>query len=198
MSRSRFSWNMKGKTGSCGKIRKFVCQKRRKNDFELRYLDSISCYLWHAEEAQRRLNCSGYEDLRCRSLESGDVCHGEYNQHNVLILAQNTAVINFDRWHYDIQMEDLYQFMRKILEKHNWDLEMGRQMLLAYHEEKPLNVQELENLRIRFAYPEKYWKLANYYYSHSKAWISEKNLEKLEKLIAQHDNWMNFVENISV
>ena len=180
------------------KIRKFVCQKRRKNDFELRYLDSIACYLWHAEEAQRRLNCSDYEDLRCRSLETGDVCHGEYNQHNVLMLAQNTAVINFDRWHYDVQMEDLYQFMRKILEKHNWDLEMGRQMLLAYHEEKPMNVQELENLRIRFAYPEKFWKLANYYYSHSKAWISEKNLEKLEKLIAQHDNWMNFVENISV
>ena len=154
MSRNRFSWNMK-ENRELRKIRKFVCQKRRKNDFELRYLDSIACYLWHAEEAQRRLNCSDYEDLRCRSLETGDVCHGEYNQHNVLMLAQNTAVINFDRWHYDVQMEDLYQFMRKILEKHNWDLEMGRQMLLAYHEEKPMNVQELENLRIRFAYPEK-------------------------------------------
>lgn len=52
------------------------------------------------------------------------------------------------------------------------------------------NIQ-LSNSR---AYPEKYWKLANYYYTHNKAWISEKNLEKLEKLTAQHEKWRTFAE----
>lgn len=180
------------------KIRKFICQKRRKNDFELRYLDSISCYLWHGEEAQRRLENSAYETLREQAVSRGDICHGEFNQHNVLMLPGKTGVINFERWHYDIQMADLYQFMRKILEKHDWDEKTGQLMLNAYHQVKPLTDAELENLRLRFAYPEKYWKLANYYYSHSKAWISEKNLEKLEKLISQHDRWMSFVETLSV
>lgn len=50
----------------------------------------------------------------------------------------------------------------------------GEKILLAYHEIRPLTQAEVENLRIRFAYPEKYWKLANYYYTHNKAWISEK------------------------
>lgn len=47
-------------------------------------------------------------------------------------------------------------------------------MLNKYQEVKALSKEELENLSIRFAYPEKYWKLANYYYTHNKAWISEK------------------------
>ena len=42
---------------------------------------------------------------------------------------------------------------------------------------KPITKDEWEYLRIRFIYPEKYWKLSNYYYTHNKAWISEKNTE---------------------
>ena len=55
--------------------------------------------------------------------------------------------------------------------------------------------EEWENLQIRFTYPEKYWKLANYYFSHNKAWISGKNTEKLEKVIAQKKIWGDFPEN---
>ena len=69
-------------------------------------------------------------------------------------------------------------------------------MLNKYQEVKELSKEELENLSIRFAYPEKYWKLANYYYTHNKAWISEKNLEKLGKLTAQYEKWRSFVERI--
>ncbi len=72
--------------------------------------------------------------------------------------------------------------MRKVLEKCAWDLPLARRMLLAYHRVNPISEAEWENLRVRFTYPEKYWKLANYYYSHNKAWISEKNIEKLKKL----------------
>ena len=114
-----------------------------------------------------------------------------------MFLSEQTAVVNFEQWNYDVPVSDLYQFMRKILEKHNWDLDIGRQMLDAYDAVRPLSQEELENLRIRFFYPEKYWKLSNYYYTHSKVWISQKNLEKLEKLIEQYDKWRRFAENLS-
>ena len=179
------------------KIRKFVCGKQKKNAFERRYLDSISCFLWQGEEALRKLEASSYRKLRKESLEEGYVCHGEFNQHNVLFLSEQTAVVNFEQWNYDVPVSDLYQFMRKILEKHNWDLDIGRQMLDAYDAVRTLSQEELENLRIRFFSPEKYWKLSNYYYTHSKVWISQKNLEKLEKLIEQYDKWRRFAENLS-
>ena len=181
------------------KIRKFVCGKQRKNGFELEFLDTVCCFLGHGEETVRRLEHSGYDKLRCRKLQEGAVCHGEFNQHNVLILEDKSrAVTNFDRWNFDIQTGDLYQFMRKILEKHDWDISLGRKMLYAYHQVCPLSEEEIENLRLRFSYPEKYWKLANHYYTHSKAWISKKSLEKLVRLREQQDNWRNFVENIGI
>ena len=82
----------------------------------------------------------------------------------------------------------------KILEKYNWDVFLARRMLEQYDKIRPISSEEWENLQIRFTYPEKYWKLANYYFSHNKAWISGKNTEKLEKVIAQKKIWGDFPE----
>lgn len=178
------------------KIRKFVSAKKKKNDFELQFLDSIQCFLQHGETALDRLESSGYEKLREHALGEGTVCHGEYNQHNVWILKdhEHAAVTNFDKWSFDVQAADLYQFMRKIMEKYDWDRKLGEKLLETYEEIRPLSKEEREYLSIRFSYPEKYWKLANYYYTHNKAWISEKNVEKLKKITSQHDKWRNFSE----
>ncbi len=58
-----------------------------------------------------------------------------------------TAVTNFDHWGFDVQMADLYRFMRKILEKYNWDVRFGKEMLKAYHEINPSSKDEWKNLR---------------------------------------------------
>ena len=53
-------------------------------------------------------------------------------------------------------MADLYQFMRKILEKYNWDQALGEKMLREYHGIRPISQAEWKNLQVRFTYPEKY------------------------------------------
>ncbi len=174
------------------KIRKFIRQKRRKNDFESTFLTSVEWFLAQGEEALDQLLHSSYESLRAQSMTEGNICHGEYNQHNVLMLKGKEAATNFERWNYDLQTADLYRFMRKILEKHNWEERLAARMLEEYQKVRPLSKDEWENLRIRFCYPEKYWKLGNYYYTHNKAWISGKNTEKLRRLIEQKDAWKNF------
>ena len=179
------------------KIKKFIFQKHQKNEFERCYLEHADRYLCCAEEAFKRISQSSYDRLRTVSLERGCVCHGAFHQHNILMWDSETAVVNFDNWNYDVQMADLYQFMRKILEKHGWDKELGKEMIQSYCEIRPLIKEERENLAVRFAYPEKFWKLANYYYTHNKVWIPKKNLKKLRKLISQYEKWLEFVESIN-
>ena len=177
------------------KIRKFIRKKGASCVFEKDYLASVECFLQRAQYAVELLEEIEYENLREKAWKEGQVCHGEYNQHNILILksdADKTAVTNFGHWSFDIQMSDLYCFMRKILEKYNWDLRLAREMLREYHKIRPISPQEWQYLRVRFTYPEKYWKLANHYYSHKKVWISEKNVEKLQNLIRQREKWENF------
>ena len=179
------------------KIRKFIRKKGASSVFEKDYLASVECFLQRAQYAVELLDETEYDSLREKVWREGQVCHGEYNQHNVLMLKgedETAAVTNFGHWNFDIQMADLYRFMRKILEKYNWNLNLAQEMLREYHRIRPISKAEWQNLRVRFTYPEKYWKLANYYYSHKKVWISEKNVEKLQNLIRQRENWKDFAQ----
>ena len=179
------------------KIRKFIRKKGASSAFEKDYLASVEWFLQRAQDAVELLEETQYDRLREQAWREGQVCHGEYNQHNVLMLKgenEATAVTNFGHWSFDIQMADLYRFMRKILEKYNWNLKLAQEILREYNRIRPISEAEWQNLRVRFTYPEKYWKLANYYYSHKKVWISEKNVEKLQNLIRQRENWKDFGE----
>lgn len=178
------------------KIRKFIRGKKVSSPFERQYLNSVEEFLEWAEEALQCLQQSSYEQLRREELQKGAICHGEFNQHHVLLQGSRMAIIGFDKYKYDLQVADLYCFMRKILEKAGWDVGLGAKMLQTYDREKPLSVQEYEHLKIRFSYPEKYWKLANYYYAHNKAWIPEKNVEKLQNVLRQKKVWREFVREI--
>ncbi|MGI6069151.1 MAG: CotS family spore coat protein [Blautia sp.] len=174
------------------KIRKFVRQKRKKNEFEAVFLSSVDWFLERGEQALSMLKDSGYGKLRRECLEEGRICHGEFNQHNVLLSPRWEAITNFEHWSFDVQTADLYRFMRKILEKYNWEERLADAMLKAYDKVRPLSPGEWEDLKVRFCYPEKYWKLANYYYTHNKAWISGKTIEKLKKLVEQQETWEKF------
>ena len=93
--------------------------------------------------------------------EKGTVIHGDYNYHNIVMTQQGIATTNFDHFANGIQASDLYYFMRKILEKHEWNVELGRAMMRAYQDIRPLSEEEQEYLAIRFSYPEKFWKIMN-------------------------------------
>jgi CotS family spore coat protein len=170
------------------KIRSFVRKRAEKCDFERLLLQSFDHYYEQASEAEAlaayHLDCAAPGDA---------VCHGDYNQHHVLICGYEIATTDFDCCKYDIQINDLYRFMRKILEKHDWNQRLGMRMLERYHAERPIPPQERSLLYIRMLYPEKFRKLANHYYGSSKAWISGRYLEKLEKLNRQEAARLRFV-----
>lgn len=42
-------------------------------------------------------------------------------------------------------------------------------------------------------YPEKFWKIINYYYNSNKAWYSEKNEDKLKQFQKQEKNRWDFI-----
>ncbi len=160
------------------RTRNFISRKRRKNDFELCVIRHFEAFYDQALQAQ-----NGLELLR----EKGEqdqlfLCHGDLNQHHILLGDEQAAFIEFNQMHRGIQMTDLYHFMRKVMEKHNWNEQLGLDMIASYDRVLPLRDEERECLYYLFLYPEKYWKQLNFYYNANKAWIPEKNVEKLLKL----------------
>ena len=103
-------------------------------------------------------------------------------------------VLNFEQMSYDVLVQDLANFIRKILEKYNWNTGLGIEMITAYDQVRKLLPEELKQLYLRLAYPKKYWKIANHYCSSRKSWISGRDIEKLEKVIRQETERKQFLK----
>lgn len=107
----------------------------------------------------------------------GKICHGGYNLITCIWQEQKPAVMDFNRARYDVQILDLYQILRKMMEKQNWDVRLGKKMLEIYEKVRPLSEEEHRELSLRLTFPEKFWKLANHYYNGKKAKAPEKGME---------------------
>ena len=159
------------------RVYRFMKEKKRKNEFELYALSCFGEFYRKAERAASDLQKSVYWQQCGR--ETVDVCHGEYNYHNLIFTKRGVATTNFEHAHYGIQLMDLAYFMRKVMEKNGWQGEKGKAVLEGYAKEVEMTAREYEFLWIVLSYPVKFWKLMSQYMNGKKSWISDKNMEKL-------------------
>ena len=103
---------------------------------------------------------------------------------------------NFDKAEIGIQIRDLYDFLRKVMEKNSWRGDLGRKVIEEYRRERQLEKGEGIVLYTLLLYPEKYWKLVNFYYNGRKSWMPAKNLEKLLKIRAQEEERAEFLKEV--
>lgn len=177
------------------KVKNYIGCKKKKNDFEMEYARHCDRFLEQAARvtAGQRADLgtdSGAQELR-------GMCHGDFNHHNVIFSKEGISVLNYEKAVFDVQAADLGNFMRKIMEKHNWNLGLGMDMLDAYSRLRPLGAAELRQLYFRLAFPEKFWKISNHYYNTSKAWVCMRDLEKLMRVEEQEEAKERFLKVMS-
>ena len=175
------------------RVRSYIRAKKQKNEMEICLLNSFQSFYQQACMAQSLLTESGYDLLWDATLAQGRIRHGSYTYHNLFFADQEIVTTGFERAELGIQMEDLYGFLRKVMEKNGWNWELGKQLIDAYQSERNLETAEKKLLYIRLLYPQKYWKLVNFYYNGRKSWLPAKNLEKLLRLCAQEEERTNFL-----
>ena len=177
------------------KARTFIRGKRKKNEFELTVIATHDRFYEQAVEASLGMK-RVFEQAEEVIEKNYFVCHGELNQHHILIGNDYVAVTEFNKMHLGLQAEDLYYFMRKVMEKHDWDERLGNAMLEAYERILPMTRAEQECLYYLFLYPEKYWKQINFYYNANKAWVPFRQTEKILGLEQQQESRMKFIREI--
>lgn len=198
------------------RIRAYIRDKRQKNEFELLYLNYYETFYEQGQQAAKQLEASNYTLMLKEAIRKRSVCHGNYTYHNIIMLknkadamvktyvppgwvnkqplsvaeigssCDNIATTNFEKSYIGLQIFDLYQFIRKVMEKNDWDILYGNNILEAYHRIKPLSRDELWLLYLLLLYPEKFWKITNYYYNGKKSWVSGRNIQKLNVIGEQN------------
>ena len=178
------------------KIRTFIRSRVGKNEFEYLFLESFEKMYGLAEEVLVRMEGSGCARLFGKSADACTLTHGDYNYHNILMCRDGTAVTNFEHMCVGLRAHDLYYFLRKAMEKHHWKQKLGSEILDAYESVRPLEKTEREYIGLYLAYPEKFWKTASAYYHSNKAWLPEKNVEKLRLAVRQTEEKSEFLESV--
>lgn len=176
------------------KVKNYIRNKNKKNRFELLFMNVYESYREQANEVTERLKQQALHLQTGVAEQMRGLCHGDYNQHNVLLSQGEWVILNFEQMTYDIMVQDLANFVRKILEKYNWNTGLGIEMITEYTNVRKLLPEESEQLYLRLAYPKKFWKIANHYSSSRKSWISGRDIEKLEKIIAQEPQRKQFLK----
>lgn len=179
------------------RVRGYLKKRSQKTWFEIQLQQYFDPFLEQAFLLEEEW--ATYEEIRQKKLQKQDkitFCHGDYQYHNLIKSGKTWFVTNFEKWIADDPVRDLYLMMRKLLEKSGWNVELGRDLLKAYEETRPLSALSFIDLYYRMAYPEKFWKIVNFYYNSGKAWIPGKNLEKLEKVVAQEQEKQHFLDEI--
>lgn len=173
------------------KVRKFLKNKGQKTDFELFLSKNYELFFQQAVAIEKEI-AEDTDSVEDNSKIS--VCHGDFQYHNIVIDEVNPFVMNFEKCVVGNQMRDLYRFLRKYYEKNGWSVPFAYQVMEHYQKKRVLTKEDYRQLYYRFAYPEKFWKIVNYYYNKGKSWVPGKNGEKLEILISQEKEKQEFLK----
>lgn len=174
-------------------VKNYVRSRKRKNEFEMLFQTHFEHFAEHANRA-----ITYFEEMEQRKdvVSQRRLCHGDYNQHNVLKTESGWRIVNFERMNYHFPMVDLANYLRKIMEKNCWDIWMGDTLLKGYEKVRVLDEGERKQLGYLLLFPEKFWKISNHYGNTRKSWVSGRDIEKLEMVLEQENARMAFLEHI--
>lgn len=208
------------------RVKAYIREKKQKNEFELTYLNYYDEFYEQGQTAAARLTSSAYQKLLEEAIRDRTVCHGNYTYHNIIMLKEKVesitktyvppgwinnqpiyaaslpsyedmiATTNFEKSYIGLQIGDLYQFVRKVMEKNDWDILYGSNMIEAYDRIKSITKEELNILYLLLLYPEKFWKITNFYYNGKKSWVSGRNIQKLNMIGEQNTKKEMFLRKL--
>lgn len=176
---------MEKHTRECRRIYNYICKLKNRTEFERALLKEYRYFLELAEEITKKVKAENMNYYEQEINRQGLFYHGDYQYHNVISAGNTMCVINLERFGKDSGVRDLYLLFRKISEKTDWSLQLGERMIMAYEKNRTLQPFEWKQFIYRLSYPDKFWKIVNFYYNSKKSWIPDKNLEKLEMLVKQ-------------
>lgn len=179
---------MEKHTQECRHVKNYLKKLRVKTDFERALLQQYDYFFEKADYITGQAKKESREEYEKYVRDNGFYCHGDYQYHNVVFPKSGearTGIINFEHFAHDSGARDFYLLFRKISEKCDWSQDIAERMLDAYQSKRSFAPCEWRALTLRLAYPEKFWKIINFYSNSRKSWVPNRNLEKLEGLIRQ-------------
>lgn len=174
----RVTGDFKKRNQALKRVNNYILKQKSKREFETKFLKTFEYFYEQGIKCQREFDGGCGTHL--------GYCHGMYNHHSLVLTSDEknpVGTTSFDKFYLGNQMDDLYHYSRKMVEKNDYSFRVLTGILDQYHKINPLTVEDYRYIYINYCYPEKLYKLANQYMNGSKNWLSPKLLEKLDRFI---------------
>ncbi|WP_426348875.1 CotS family spore coat protein [Alloiococcus sp. CFN-8] len=192
----RWTHLMDKRVKALDKMKDMVRKKHSKSDFDLSYIKAMEFYKDKGALALQILMSSNYKELCALAEEEKSFCHHDYTYHNIIIDSNDRInVIDFDYSKREIRIFDLSNFMIKVLKRNHWDIKIALAILEAYNEISPIIDKEYKVLYAFLLFPQRFWRLANRYYYNEVNWGQNTFVRKLEGLIDEQLEYVEFLKN---
>lgn len=170
------------RTRELKRVRSYIREKKQKSEFEVYYLKLCDRYFEQALAAQEYINTIA------ATKDGLHLVHGNFSHHSLQTGGPaETAyfvLTSFEKAGFGQQVSDFYYLLRKTMEKNDWNQELGYRMIERYLAARKNRETERALIKAQIMFPEKFWKITNFYYNNRKTWIPEKNIRKL---FSNHD-----------
>ncbi|MDO5409081.1 MAG: hypothetical protein Q4F21_01355 [Lachnospiraceae bacterium] len=173
------------------RISGFVRKRRNKNALEQLIMKETPYYLAQAQAA-----IDLFQAISGKLGVQRQICHGDFHYHNLVYGKQESWICQSSRFQRGYQIADFYLFLRKCMEKQDFNWQLAKALMEFYQKYCPVTREEGALLYCLFLFPEKYWKQLNFYAQSNKAWMPEKNVVKLRNVINQEEKRQVFLENL--
>lgn len=177
-------------------IKSMIDSKQIKTAFDSNYSSLIDEFVDSINVSLDLLEKSKYREIAIQANITKSVCHDSFYYQNILLKNNNKMyLIDLDSCIYDISINDLAKFIRRILFKkvYTWEFHIAEELIKAYTTKKPLSKEEYEILLALIIFPHKFWKLGIKKYKSKKKWPESKYLRKLKRIVKMNEKQNDFI-----
>ena len=151
-----------------------------KNEFDKIFIKNIDYYTEEIIKSIDILDNSSYKQL-CNEKDKVVLCHNDLAHHNILLYDDEAYFIDFDYSTLDLKVNDLCNFINKVIKNSAYDIDKAKQILNEYCRSNTLDKRELEVLYGMLSFPEEFYNISRDYYTRRKEWDKEVFIERLKK-----------------
>ncbi|WP_180954439.1 CotS family spore coat protein [Bacillus sp. V5-8f] len=159
------------------------------------FLETAPVMIKMADDGKKHLNATAYQQVLNQAVIEKGFIHGDFAYHNLIRSKDGKMhVIDFDYCSQNLRIHDVARFLRKVMQRANWDIDLNYTILQAYHEINPLCKEELEVLKAVMHLPKSYWKIVERSFI-TQRYTQEKTVQMISKEAATFDKRLKYLES---
>ena len=164
-----------------------------KNEFDELFLKNVDSYLNQIENSIDIMEKTQYYDL-CKQKDKIAFCHHDLAHQNIIINNEEAYFIDYDCSITDLKVNDLCDFINKVVRNSIYDFEKCRLIIREYLSKNTLEHSEIEVLYGLLSFPQNFYEISRDYYTRRKNWDEEIFLDKLKKRVELKQDNIEFLD----